>query len=73
MLAWLNMSFSDREMIPVKPPAATDGSTREHDLHTPWLHITLVGFAQFFGWLGFVAIEGSLSLIVVEAYGERSV
>lgn len=28
-----------------------------------------VGFAQFFGWVGFVAIEGSLSLIVVREYG----
>lgn len=42
-------------------PQAGDG--------VPWLHVRLVGFAQLFGWLGFVAIEGSLSLIVVESYG----
>ena len=35
----------------------------------PWLHVWLVGFAQFFGWFGFVAIEGSLSIVVEHLYG----
>lgn len=39
--------------------------------HVPehWLLIHLSCFAQFFGWIGLSAIEGSLSLIVVESFG----
>ena len=41
----------------------------EAEEHVPWLHISLVGFAQFAGWMGFVSIEGSLSLMMTEIYG----
>jgi hypothetical protein len=58
---------SENPLLSTVNPLATqaDGVADE----APWLHIILVGFAQFMGWVGFVAIEGSLSLIIVEAYG----
>ena len=65
MLCWLRASFSDRSMI---PGTSKKGGGAAAD-SAPWLHVILVGFAQFFGWVGFVAIEASLSLIVVREYG----
>lgn len=75
MLAWLRRSFADRSMLPTKKPPAkppTDGGTAAaapEEEAAPWLHVWLVGFAQFFGWFGFVAIEGSLSIVVEHLYG----
>lgn len=83
MLAWLNRSFDDRALLPSKPPPPPPSSQQQPSQQpqsvtataaaagdgVPWLHVRLVGFAQLSGWLGFVAIEGSLSLIVVESYG----
>ena len=67
MMLWLRTSFTDRGMLPAGPPknAAPPGESQNE----PWLHVLLVGYAQFMGWLGFVAIEGTLSLVVVENYG----
>ena len=64
MMWWLQADFADRAMLPVGKKAGD-----APDVPVPWLHVNLVGFAQFFGWVGFVAVEGSLSLIVVREYG----
>jgi hypothetical protein len=65
MIYWLVRSFSDRQPLPSKAPGGPNAGSDS----TPWLHILLVGWAQFAGWTGFVAIEGSLSYVVVDAYG----
>jgi hypothetical protein len=65
MLGWVGLGFGDRTMLPKRPPA---GAAQE-DEPVPWLHVVLVGWAQFAGWMGFVAVEGSLSYIVVDAFG----
>ena len=74
MLAWLRRSFADRSCCHQEAAGqATDrrrhGRGRAGGGAAPWLHVWLVGFAQFFGWFGFVAIEGSLSIVVEHLYG----
>ena len=35
----------------------------------PWLHVLLVAFSSLTGWIGFVAIEGNLSILLEMDYG----
>jgi len=67
MLGWLYTSFYDRDLLPSGKGGSASAPKRDEDV--PWLHLMLVSWAQFTGWMGFVAIEGSLSVIIVEAYG----
>mmetsp|Transcript_6506 Transcript_6506/g.16813 ORF Transcript_6506/g.16813 Transcript_6506/m.16813 type:complete len:332 (-) Transcript_6506:290-1285(-) len=65
MITWLCTSFVDRDSLPSKPP----GEAVDQEEYVPWMHIMCVGWSQFSGWMGFVAIEGSLSLMMREFYG----
>jgi len=66
MLLWISAAFADREPFPRKSKAQSQDGEEEH---VPWLHILLVAWAQFAGWVGFVSIEGSYSLMMAEIYG----
>jgi MFS family permease len=78
MWAWLGHSFTDRRMLEQKRPTpsstAANGEVAPpppEEEEVPWTHVILVGFANFFGWAGYLTTEGTLSLVLVQALGFR--
>ena len=80
--AWSSPGFTDTQLLPQKAPPRkpsilkTEDGIRGDNLAddeegdgVPWLHIVLVGASNFSGWAGYLVIEGTLSLVLVQGFG----
>ena len=78
MWFWLGVSFTHRQLIgqqreenddDAKSDASFDAARdRSSVLSTPWIHIHLVSFTNLFGWMGYLCIEGSLTLVLIKSF-----
>jgi len=66
---WLGHSFTDHRMLPHQAPSEQKGVS---DASVPWLHVLITGFANFLGWGGYIAFEGTFTVLLIEDFGWSS-
>mmetsp|Transcript_42805 Transcript_42805/g.112605 ORF Transcript_42805/g.112605 Transcript_42805/m.112605 type:complete len:497 (-) Transcript_42805:676-2166(-) len=68
LATWLAIPhyFIDRRPLPTAEGHVVDGDGKSG---VPWLHVVLSSYANFVGWSGYLAFEGTLSVLLVINFG----